>query len=125
MGHYALLDKDNIVVQVITGRNEDEVVDGISDWEKYYSDFTGLRAVRTSYNTYSGVHQKGGTPHRMNYAAIGGYYDDRLDAFIHPKPYPSWILNETTCTWEPPIPQPVTENGSWWDDENQQWVLIE
>jgi hypothetical protein len=124
MGHYALLDKDNVVVQVITGRNEDEVVDGISDWEKHYSDFTGYRVLRTSYNTYGGVHQNGGTPHRKNYAAIGGYYDDALDAFIHPKPYPSWTLDETTCVWQAPIPQP-TDRATWWDEENQSWVDLD
>ena len=121
MGHYALLDKDNIVVQVITGRNEGEVVDGISDWEQYYSDFTGLRAVRTSYNTYGGVHLNGGTPHRMNYAAIGGYYDERLDAFIHPKQYPSWTLDEETCTWQPPTPQPQ-DRSTYWDEATLSWI---
>ena len=124
MAHYAFLDKNNVVVQVITGRDENEVIDGIDDWEKHYSEFSGYKVLRTSYNTYGGVNLKGGEPFRKNYAAIGGYYDENLDAFIHPKPYPSWVLDEETCIWEPPTPQP-TDRPTWWDEENQVWVDYE
>jgi hypothetical protein len=124
MAHYALLDENNIVTSVITGRDEHEAIDGISDWEKAYSEVTGFKALRTSYNTYGGVHLSGGIPFRKNYAAIGGYYDENLDAFIHPKNFPSWILNEETCTWEPPTPQP-TDRLTWWDEENLTWADIE
>jgi hypothetical protein len=124
MGHYALLDENNIVVNVITGRDEHEVIDGIDDWEKYYSEFTGYKVKRTSYNTTAGTHTSGGTPFRKNYAAIGGYYDENLDAFIHPKNFPSWVLDEETCLWEPPTPQP-TDRSTWWDEENQVWADFE
>ena len=82
------------MTSVIVGKDEGE--DGI-DWEAYYG------AKRTSYNTRGGVHQLGGTPFRKNYAGIGYYYDSQRDAFISPKPFPSWVLNEETCLWEVPI----------------------
>jgi len=90
MAHYAFLDKDNIVTEVITGRNEHEVVDGISDWETYYGNFRGQKCVRTSYNGNI----------RKNYAGIGFTYDESRDAFIPPKPEGNWALNEETCLWE-------------------------
>jgi len=100
MAHYALLDENNIVTSVITGRNENEVVDGISDWEAHYSRVTGQVCKRTSYNTIGGVNEKG-TAFRMNYAIIGGTYDPIRDAFIPPKPDgDGWALNEENCLWE-------------------------
>lgn len=98
MAHYALLDTSNIVVQVITGRNEDEIVNGISDWEAYYSEVTGLTAKRTSYNTYRHKtldeaenvlsveprNRNGGIPFRGQYAAIGDFYDAGIDEFVSP-----------------------------------------
>lgn len=99
MAHYALLDENNIVTNVIVGRNEDEVIDGISDWEAHYSEVTGQVCKRTSYNTYGGVNEKG-TAFRKNYAMIGGMYDPIRDAFIAPKPdNGEWTLNEETCLW--------------------------
>ena len=124
MAHYALLDENNIVVSVITGRNEDEIVDGISyDWEEYYSEATGYKALRTSYNTFGGQHLSGGTPFRKNYATVGGYYDPVRDAFCRQQDFPSWTLNEDTCWWEPPIPNP---NPGWmkWDEATLSWVEI-
>jgi hypothetical protein len=102
MAHYAFLDENNIVTEVIVGRNEDEIVDGISDWETHYAEFrTGLRCLRTSYNTFGGVHKEGGTAFRKNYAGIGYLYDEQRDAFIPPKPTKGeWTLNEDTCLWE-------------------------
>lgn len=91
MAHYAFLDENNIVTEVITGRNENEIVDGISDWEKYYGEFRGQKCIRTSYNSNI----------RKNYAGIGFTYDEVRDAFIPPKPeYGNWKLNEDTCLWE-------------------------
>lgn len=127
MAHYALLDKDNVVVQVITGKDED---DGPYDWELLYTQETQLQAKRTSYNTYGGVHRYGGTPFRKNYAGIGYIYNSELDAFIPPKPFPSWILDETTCLWEPPVPrpQPLTSIGDpnapiyIWDEPTTSWI---
>jgi len=80
--------------------------------------------VQTSYNTIGGVHKNGGTPLRKNHAGIGYTYDEDRDAFIPPKPYPSWTLNETTCLWEAPVALPDTENRYNWNEETQQWDLI-
>lgn len=100
MAHYAFLDENNIVTEVIVGRNEDEIVDGITDWESYYGEVRGQVCKRTSYNTVGGVHSGGGTPLRKNYASIGFIYDPIRDAFIPPKPEEgNWVLDETTCTW--------------------------
>ena len=103
MAHYAFINENNIVTEVIAGRNEDEIVNGISDWEAHYAEFrTGLRCLRTSYNTFAGVHKEGGTPLRKNYAAVGYTYDESRDAFIPPKTncHPEETLNEDTCNWE-------------------------
>ena len=80
---------------------------------------------QTSYNTVGGVHKLGGIPFRKNHAGIGYTYDDDKDAFIPPKPYASWILNETTCQWEAPVALPDTENSYSWNEETQQWDLNE
>ena len=103
MAHYAFLDENNIVTEVIVGKDEDE--DGV-DWEQHYGTFRGQVCKRTSYNTYGGVHITGGRPYRKNYAGIGYTYDEDIDAFISPKPYASWVLNETTAQWEAPVPMP-------------------
>ena len=79
---------------------------------------------QTSYNTHGGVHKLGGTPLRKNFAGIGYTYDEDRDAFIPPKPYNSWILNETTCLWESTIPYPQDNNKYNWNEENKSWDLI-
>jgi hypothetical protein len=124
MAHYAVLDENNIVVQVITGRDEDEVVDGISDWEEYYSQVLGQRCVRTSYNTLAGAHIEGGEPFRGNYAGIGFTFDENLDAFIAPQPFASWSLNEGTFTWEPPVALPEDGETYSWDEEAGNWSEV-
>lgn len=108
MAHYAFLDENNFVTEVIAGRNEYEVVDGISDWEEHYGKFRGQVCKRTSYNGN----------YRKNYAAIGSYYDEQRDAFIGPQSFPSWTLNENTCNWEPPIPMPT-------DGKHYEWVEVD
>ena len=122
MAHYAFLDSNNIVTEVIVGKNEGE--DGI-DWEQHYGEFRGQTCKRTSYNTVGGVHKNGGTPLRKNYAGIGYTYDAGRDAFIPPKPFASWILNETSCTWDSPTPMP-TEAGKFyrWDEPTTSWVEV-
>ena len=133
MAHYAFLNENNIVTEVITGKNEGE--EGIN-WEQHYGNFRGQVCKRTSYNTIGGVHKLGGTPFRKNYASIGYTYDSQKDAFISQKPYNSWILNETTCLWEAPMPYPITniqnrfnELGNpindfyTWNEETQNWTL--
>ena len=79
--------------------------------------------VQTSYNTQGGVHTQGGTPLRKNYAGIGYTYDAVRDAFIPPKPFASWVLNEDTCQWDAPTPMPVEEGKRFiWDEPTTSWV---
>ena len=125
MAHYAFLDENNIVTEVIVGKDEGE--DGV-DWESHYSAFRGQPCKRTSYNTKGNVHLGGGTPYRKNYAGIGFLYDPQRDAFIPPKIFNSWVLDEETCLWNPPIPLP-TDAGTGeppkrylWDEETMSWV---
>lgn len=128
MAHYAFLDENNIVTEVIVGKDEGE--EGV-DWEAHYGAFRGQTCKRTSYNTHGGVHFGGGTPFRKNYAGIGYSYNSIRDAFISPKPYASWLLNEETCLWESPIPYP-TDIGTpespkrySWDEATTSWVEME
>ena len=122
MAHYAFLDENNIVTEVIVGRNEDEIVDAVSDWEKYYSEFRGQRCLRTSYNTFAGQHFLGGQPFRGNYAGIGMVYEQDIDAFVSEKPFNSWLLNEETYTWEAPIQIPEENMRYAWDEEANNWI---
>ena len=119
MAHYAFLDENYIVTEVIVGKDESNF-----DWERHYGDIRGQLCKRTSYNTIGGVHTTGGTPFRKNYAGIGFTYDETRDAFIPPKPFNSWILNETTCLWEAPVAHPNDGNLYSWDEENTSWVPI-
>ena len=118
MAHYAFLNENNIVTEVIVGKNE-----GNFDWEQQYGAFRGQACKRTSYNTHGGVHASGGTPLRKNYAGIGYSYDAGRDAFIAPKPYPSWILNESTCLWDSPIPMPTDGTPYTWDESLGTWIV--
>lgn len=127
MAHYALLDSDNIVVQVFVGR--DDVVEGISDWESYYAP-KGFTVKQTSYNTKGGVHYTDGEPSadqtkafRKNYAGRGYSYDPDRDAFIPPKVFDSWVLNEDTCRWEAPVPYPDDGEIYVWDEDSTSWVV--
>jgi hypothetical protein len=121
VAHYAFLDESNVVTEVIVGKDEGE--DGI-DWEEHYGNFRGQVCKRTSYNTIGGVHTGGGTPFRKNYAGIGYTYNAELDAFVPPKPFASWVLNNETAQWEAPVPMPA--EGMWrWDEDEQEWVAVE
>lgn len=93
MAHFAQLDENNIVVQVIVG------VDEPYDGEAIYQENTGKIWKKTSYNTNGGVHTLGGTPFRKNYAGIGYFYDSARDAFVPPKPDGNYVLDEQTCQW--------------------------
>lgn len=129
MAHYALLDENNIVINVITGVDENitqtdldgTVVGGSSEaWEQFYATrpwFNAARCKRTSYNASTNGFRK-------NYAGQGYTYDEARDAFIRPKPYPSWLLNEDTCQWEAPIPYPNDGVMYEWDEEAGDWVAI-
>jgi hypothetical protein len=117
MAHYAFLDENNIVTEVIVGIDETELIEELSP-EIWYGNFRNQTCIRTSYN--------GNT--RKNYAGIGYSYDLDLDAFIPPKPFNSWILDETVCQWQSPVPYPsdVPEGAFYrWNEDIVNWELIE
>lgn len=118
MSHFAKLDENNVVVFVTVGRQED---DG-----KEAELFARTRDVykQTSYNTRGGVHLLGGTPFRKNFASIGYIYDEQRDAFIPPKPFASWILDEDTCLWKAPTPYPTNGKDYHWDESLLGWVEL-
>jgi len=126
MAHYAMLNSSYKVMGVIVGGDES---DSSIDWEAYYPTILKYNICkRTSYNTIGGVHTLGGTPFRKNYAGIGYTYDTVRDAFIPPKPFASWTLNEDTCLWDCPVEYPTeTEDADGnpilysWNEEDQQW----
>ena len=115
MAHYAEIDENNIVIRVIV-IDQDVLESGVmgdpNNW------------IQTSYNTYAGVHRLAGTPLRKNYAGVGYVYDKERDAFISPSPFNNYILNESTCQWEPPIEMPNDGNLYIWDDDNINWLMI-
>jgi hypothetical protein len=121
MAHYAFLNENNIVTEVIVGKDEGE--DGV-DWEQHYGAFRGQTCKRTSYNTHGGVHSGGGTPYRKNYAGIGYTYDAGRDAFIPPQPFASWQLNEDTCLWNAPVPYPDDGEMYTWDEDTTSWLPV-
>jgi hypothetical protein len=120
MAHFAEIDENNIVTRVLVVDDANE-----SDGQTFLAETCNLGGtwIKTSYNTQAGVHSNGGTPLRKNYAGIGYTYDSQRDAFIPPKPFASWILNENTCYWEAPIAKPVEEDKIFvWDEESTSWV---
>lgn len=119
MAHYAFLDQNNIVTEVIVGKDENE--DGV-DWEQFYGEVRSQVCKRTSYNTHGGAHSGGGTPFRKNYAGIGYTYDAGRDAFIPPQPFPSWAMDEDTCLWNPPTPYPDDGGQYMWDEDTLSWI---
>ena len=113
MAHYAYLDENNIVVAVIVGKDETELIDGL-DTETYYAQGTDYSVKRTSYHGNI----------RKNYAGLGYKYDEMRDAFIAPKPYASWLLDEETCRWVAPKQRP--EGDFWtWDETQGDWVNVQ
>ena len=118
MAHFAKLDENNVVIFVTVGRDED------NGKEAELSARTGDVYKQTSYNTHGGVHALGGTPFRKNYAGLGYTYDAVRDAFIAPKPYSSWLLNEDSCLWEPPVAYPTDDKRYSWDEATTSWVEI-
>ena len=125
MATFAKIGMNGIVLEVVSVANEVLLDDAGNEQEALGINFLEELSnwpcwKQTSYNTQGGVHQLGGTPFRKNHAGIGFKYDADRDAFIPPKPYLSWILNETTCEWEPPVAEP-TEGHHTWNEETQQW----
>ena len=111
MSHFAKV-VDGIVTQVIVAEPE---------FFQTFVDSSPGEWIQTSYNTHGGQHRNGGTPLRKNYAGIGYSYDRTKDAFIPPKTYPSWVLNEDTCLWGAPTPMPTDGKDYSWDEETVSW----
>ena len=130
MASFAKIGLNSKVIEVLSVHNNvlkdsngvEQEVNGID----FLTKLTGYPIWKqTSYNTHGGVHSLGGTPLRKNHAGIGFTYDEDRDAFIPKKPFNSWVLNETTCLWESPIPYPQDNNKYKWNEQNQSWDLIE
>ena len=114
MAHFAKV-QDGIVTQVIVAEAE---------FFETFVDTSPGEWIQTSYNTHGGVHATGGTPLRKNYAGIGFTYDRTRDAFIPPKPFASWALNEETCLWGAPTAYPTDGNRYMWDEANIAWEQV-
>jgi hypothetical protein len=118
MAHFAEIDAEGTVLRVLV------VADAQQDrGQEFLANDLGLGGTwkKTSYNTVGGVHSNGGTPYRKNYAGIGYKYDESKDAFIPPKPYASWTLDEDTCLWEAPVAYPSGEGIYTWNEETTSW----
>jgi len=132
MASFAKIGLNSKVIAVISVNNE--VLKDSSGVEReelgiqFLNELTGWPIWKqTSYNTIGGVHNNGGIPFRKNHAGIGYTYDEDRDAFIPKKPYNSWILNEQTCLWEPPIPVPSDasiDKKYQWNESNKTWDLV-
>ena len=121
MAHYAFLNMQNIVTEVIVGKDETE---GPTNWEIHYGNLREQVCKRTSYNTVAGEHIDGGTPFRKNYAGIGYTYDYARDAFIPPQPYTSWTLDSNKCIWEAPVDYPSDGKQYTWNEDTTSWDEI-
>ena len=130
MAHFAKLGTGNIIEQVISINNSVITDSNGIEQESIGIDFltklTGYPVWKqTSYNTIGGVHSSGGTPLRKNHAGIGYTYDETRDAFIAPKPFNSWILNEDTCIWNAPVAMPIDDNRYSWNEQTLSWDIVE
>ena len=111
MAHYAFLDENNVVTEVITGKDETEIIDGLTP-EQWYENFRGQTCVRTSYNHNI----------RKQYAGIGFTYDPDADVFVQPQPFPSWTL-DSSHDWQPPVPMPTDDRMYEWNETEQDWQV--
>jgi hypothetical protein len=114
MAHFAKVN-NGIVEQVIVAEPE---------FFQTFVDSSPGEWIQTSYNTHGGVHTLGGTPLRKNYAGIGYTYDSQRDAFIPPKPFASWVLNDDTCLWDAPVAMPDDDKQYQWNEDTQAWVEV-
>ena len=123
MAHFAEVNEENIVVRIIVIPDEEE-----HRGQEFCAVELGLGGtwLKTSYNTHGGQHKMGGTPYRLNFAVVGGKYVPEIDGFVDPQPFESWILDETTGLWSPPIPKPEdTEDATYiWDESIINWKPI-
>lgn len=110
MAHWAELDENNIVLRVTVGNNNE-----VDEGYQWLIDNLGGRWIKTSYNANI----------RKNFAGINYTYDEERDAFIPPKTFNSWILNEDTCQWEAPVPYPADEQSYIWNESTVSWDLVE
>lgn len=122
MAHFAEIDENNIVTRVL-------VVDDLQEdnGQDFLANTLGLGGtwIQTSYNTYGGIHKNDGIPLRKNYAGIGFTYNATLDAFIPPKPYNSWVIDEDTCLWKAPVAMPNDDGIYTWNESTLSWDLAE
>jgi len=109
MDYYAFLDKNNVVTEVISGKEQGA---DNTDWEQWYGEFRGQVCKRSRTDGF-----------RKNYASISYTYDATRDAFIPPQPFPSWTLNEDTCLWDAPTPMPTDGQLYYWDEATTSWVV--
>jgi hypothetical protein len=130
MASFAKIGLNSKVIEVLSVVNEvlhdsngiEQEVNGID----FLTKLTGYPVWKqTSYNTHGGVHDNGGTPLRKNHAGIGYTYDETRDAFIAPKPFNSWILNEDTCLWNAPVARPEDDNRYTWNESTLTWDIVE
>jgi hypothetical protein len=134
MAHYAILNSENVVENIITGIDEDELdtlPEGFDDWEEFYSSrFDNKTVKRTSYNTFGGIHADGKTPFRGNYGTVGFIFYEEQDMFLPPKPFDSWVEDFDNFCWKAPIDKPNnTDNFGWVEEDYQEdnttgWLLI-
>jgi len=130
MASFAKIGLNNKVIEVLSVVNEvlhdSNGVEQESIGIDFLTKLTGWAIWKqTSYNTHGGVHDNNGTPFRKNHAGIGYTYDEDRDAFIPPKPYNSWILNEVTCIWNPPTARPQDDNKYRWNESTLTWDIVE
>ena len=118
MAHYAFLDENNIVTEVIVGIDETELIEGLSP-EIWYGNFRNQICKQTSYNTHAGVHTLGGTPINKNYAGIGYSWDGT--GFAAPQPFASWTLDKETYLWTAPTPMPTDGKAYSWNEDSKSW----
>lgn len=119
MAHFAEIDDNNLVIRVLVTDNN--LPNEGKDWLETR---LGGIWIQTSYNTHKGEHRQGGMPLRKNFAGIGYTFDQDRDAFIPPKPFESWVLDEQTCNWEAPMPYPQDDKTYKWDEEEVSWVEV-